>query len=59
MNKKKLLIGALVITTVIGGALGFRVWTVHNIPYSYRQSLLDIIDYIPGKNVFHRSNSLM
>lgn len=31
----------------------------NSIPYSYRQTVLDIVDYIVGKNVFNRKQSLM
>ena len=60
MEKKKVLVGVLTVVAIAGwSAFGYHVWTVNNIPYSYRQSVLDVIDYVAGKNVFGRSNSLM
>ena len=59
MEKKKVLVGVLAVIAIAGwSAFGYHVWTV-NIPYSYRQTLPDVIDYIAGKNVFHRHDSLM
>lgn len=55
---KPILIGALTAGVIIAVGVGFHVWTVKTIPYSYRQSLLDIVDYAAGKNVFNRVNSL-
>jgi hypothetical protein len=30
-----------------------------SIPYTYHSTLLDTIDYVAGRNVFHRKGSLM
>ena len=60
MEKKKVLVGVLAVVAIAGwSAFGYHVWTVDNIPYSYRQTLLDVIDYVAGKNVFGRPESLM
>jgi len=29
-----------------------------NIPTTYRSTILDVVDYIAGKNIFHRKESL-
>lgn len=55
---KPILVGALAVGVIIAVGVGFHVWTVKTIPYSYRQNLLDIVDYAAGKNVFNRVNSL-
>lgn len=57
-DKKPILIGALTAGIIIAVSVGFHVWTVNTIPYSYRQNLLDIVDYAADKNVFNRANSL-
>lgn len=56
-KRTSLILGLTMVGTVTVGA-GFHIWTAKNIPYSYRQNLLDLIDYIAGKNVFKRTNSL-
>lgn len=60
MSKKTrvVLIGAMTVGVVVAVGIGFHAWTVRTIPYSYRQNLLDIVDYAAGKNVFNRVNSL-
>ena len=50
--------GAFIVVAVVAVGTGFHVWTAKNIPYSYRQTPLDIVDYIAGKNVFNRADSL-
>lgn len=55
---RAVLIGAMTVGIVVAVGIGFHTWTVRTIPYSYRQSLLDIVDYAAGKNVFNRVNSL-
>ena len=55
---KPILIGALTAGVIIAVGVGFHAWTIKTIPYSYRQSLLDVVDYAAGKNLFNRANSL-
>lgn len=57
-GKRSLLIGAITVTAIVAAGICFHVWTTKSIPYSYRQSPLDIVDYIAGKNVFGRADSL-
>lgn len=57
-EKRAILIGAITIGTLTAIGIGFHVWTVNTIPFSYRQSLLDIVDYTAGKNIFNRADSL-
>lgn len=37
----------------------YRTWCEDNIPYTYRSTTLDVIDYVAGRNVFGRKDSLM
>lgn len=39
-------------------ARSFQDTLASSIPYSYRQSIPDVIDYIAGRNVFNRKDSL-
>jgi len=55
---RAILISAITAGVIVTAGIGFHVWTVNTIPYSYRQNLLDVVDYAAGKNVFNRSNSL-
>lgn len=55
---KPIFIGALTAGIIVAVGVGFHVWTVKTIPYSYRQNLLDIVDYAAGKNIFNRVDSL-
>ncbi len=55
---KPIFIGALTAGIIVAVGVGFHVWTVKTIPYSYRQNLLDIVDYATGKNIFNRVDSL-
>ena len=55
---KPILIGALTAGVIIAVGVGFHAWTIKTIPYSYRQNLLDAVDYLAGKNVFNRVDSL-
>ena len=55
---KPILIGALTAGVIIAVGVGFHAWTIKTIPYSYRQNLLDAVDYLAGKNVFNRVESL-
>lgn len=43
----------------IGFGLGAYHCVKNCIPHSYRQTPLNCIDYTFGKNVFHRTDSLM
>lgn len=56
--RKGVLFSSLAITSAIGTLAGYKLWTVENVPYAYRQSFLDVIDYVAGKNLFGRSKSL-
>lgn len=53
-----ILIGVITMGVIVTVGIGFHVWTVKTIPYSYRQSLLDIVDCAAGKNIFNRADSL-
>lgn len=57
-EKRTILIGTLSIITIAAVGTGLHVWITKSIPYSYRQNPLDIVDYVTGKNVFNRANSL-
>ena len=53
--------GNFVVGLTIGIAMTsfYRTWCEENVPYSYRTTTLDVIDYVTGKNVFNREESLM
>ena len=55
---KPILIGALTAGVIIAVGVGFHAWSIKTITYSYRQNLLDAVDYLAGKNVFNRVDSL-
>ena len=55
---RTILIGTFAVGVITTVGIAFHAWTIKTIPYSYRQSLLDIVDYAAGKNVFNRVNSL-
>ena len=57
-DTRPIIISALTAGIIVAVSIGFYVWTVKTIPYSYRQSLLDGVDYAAGKNLFNRANSL-
>lgn len=57
-EKRAVLVGTFTIITLAAIGTGLHVWTTKNIPYSYRQNPLDVIDYVTGKNFFNRPNSL-
>lgn len=51
-DTRPIIISALTAGIIVAVSIGFYVWTVKTIPYSYRQSLLDVVDYAAGKNLF-------
>lgn len=57
-DTRPIIISALTAGIIVAVSIGFHVWTIKTIPYSYRQNLLDAVDYLAGKNVFNRVDSL-
>ena len=58
--KKKIVRKFIGVVLIVAGARAvLEGYAIKNVPYSYRGSTLDIIDYIAGKNLFRRKDSLM
>lgn len=57
-KKKRIVRAAALAGVVVLTAVGCKMLVNANIPYSYRQSLLDVVDYVAARNVFHRADSL-